>query len=208
MYETDDQLRQQIAENIAYYRKQNGDTQAELAEKLCYSDKSVSKWERGEGTPDIFILSKIAALYDITVQDLLREKKVPKARTRRLLITLMAVGLVWLVMTVLFCVSKIFGILETHAWLLFIYGIPITGIVCEVFCALWWNQVAQAISCSLIIWGIGLSLVLSFLRPAVFLLFVICAVLEILLVLFFLLKVQSRWRDIREKYRQKNKRAR
>ena len=142
------------------------------------------------------------------MQDLLREKKVPKARTRRMLITLMAVGLVWLVMTVLFCVSKIFGILETHAWLLFIYGIPITGIVCEVFCALWWNQVAQAISCSLIIWGIGLSLVLSFLRPAVFLLFVICAVLEILLVLFFLLKVQSRWRDIREKYRQKNKRAR
>lgn len=55
MNESDEKLRQLIAENIAYYRKLNGDTQAGLAEKLSYSDKSVSKWERGDGTPDIFI---------------------------------------------------------------------------------------------------------------------------------------------------------
>ena len=57
MHESEELLQQRIAENIAYYRKQNGDTQADLAEKLNYSDKSVSKWERAEGTPDIFILS-------------------------------------------------------------------------------------------------------------------------------------------------------
>ena len=61
MNESDEKLRQLIAENIAYYRKLNGDTQAGLAEKLSYSDKSVSKWERGDGTPDIFILSHIAS---------------------------------------------------------------------------------------------------------------------------------------------------
>ena len=99
MNESDEKLRQLIAENIAYYRKLNGDTQAGLAEKLSYSDKSVSKWERGDGTPDIFILSHIASLYGITVQDLLREKKVAKTRTRHLLISLLSVGLVWLVMT-------------------------------------------------------------------------------------------------------------
>ena len=42
MNESDEKLRQLIAENIAYYRKLNGDTQAGLAEKLSYSDKSVS----------------------------------------------------------------------------------------------------------------------------------------------------------------------
>ena len=57
MHESEELLQQRISENIAYYRKQNGDTQADLAEKLNYSDKSVSKWERAEGTPDIFILS-------------------------------------------------------------------------------------------------------------------------------------------------------
>lgn len=192
MHESEEKLQRLIAENIAYYRKQNGDTQAELAEKLNYSDKSVSKWERAEGTPDIFILSKIADLYHITVQDLLREKKVPKAATRHLLVTLLSVGLVWLVMTTLFCFSKILNVLSPWAWLVFIYGIPITGIVCQVFSALWWGRIAQVISCSLILWGIGLSLVLSLQIEGVFLLFIICAVLEVLIILFYLLRYLRR----------------
>lgn len=192
MHESEEKLQRLIAENIAYYRKQNGDTQAELAEKLNYSDKSVSKWERAEGTPDIFILSKIADLYHITVQDLLREKKVPKAASRHLLVTLLSVGLVWLVMTTLFCFSKILNVLSPWAWLVFIYGIPITGIVCQVFSALWWGRIAQVISCSLILWGIGLSLVLSLQIEGVFLLFIICAVLEVLIILFYLLRYLRR----------------
>ena len=181
-------LRKTVAKNIAAYRKAHHDTQLDLATKLNYSDKSVSKWERAEGTPDIFILSKIADLYHITVQDLLREKKVPKAATRHLLVTLLSVGLVWLVMTTLFCLAKILNVLSPWAWLVFIYGIPITGIVCQVFSALWWGRIAQVISCSLILWVIGLSLVLSLQIEGVFLLFVICAVLEVLLILFYLLK--------------------
>lgn len=187
MPENEEKLRRLIAENIAYYRKQNGDTQADLAEKLNYSDKSVSKWERGDGTPDVFILAKIASLYDITVQDLLREKKVPKSRSRHILIHLLSVGLVWLVMTVLFCISKIFHVLPEHAWMLFIYGIPITGIVSVVFSGLWWNRLLLTLSCSLIIWGLGLSLVLSFQVESVTLLLLICAVVQVLLTLLFVL---------------------
>lgn len=137
------------------------------------------------------------------MQDLLREKKVPKTRTKHLLITLMAVGLVWLVMTVLFCAAKIFGVLPDDAWLLFIYGIPVMGIVSQVFSVLWFGRIEQLISCSLIVWGIGLSLVLSFHQDSVVLLFAICAVVEILVVLFYLLKIQSRWRELREKRKQK-----
>lgn len=187
MPENEEKLRSLIAENIAYYRKQNGDTQADLAEKLNYSDKSVSKWERGDGTPDVFILAKIASLYDITVQDLLREKKVPKSRSRHILIHLLSVGLVWLVMTVLFCISKIFRILPEHAWMLFIYGIPITGIVSVVFSGLWWNRLLLTLSCSLIIWGLGLSMVLSLQVESVTLLLLICAVVQVLLTLLFVL---------------------
>ena len=192
MNESDEKLRQLIAENIAYYRKLNGDTQAGLAEKLSYSDKSVSKWERGDGTPDIFILSHIASLYGITVQDLLREKKVAKTRTRHLLISLLSVGLVWLVMTVLFCGAQIFSICDRYAWLLFIYGIPISGIVAPVFC-------------SLIIWGAGLSLHLTAHGNRLFLVYVICAVLEVLLILLYTLRAQTRWREWREKRKKMQK---
>ena len=198
MNESDEKLRQLIAENIAYYRKLNGDTQAGLAEKLSYSDKSVSKWERGDGTPDIFILSHIASLYGITVQDLLREKKVAKTRTRPLLISR-------LVMTVLFCGAQIFSICDRYAWLLFIYGIPISGIVAQVFCALWSNQLSQIFSCSLIIWGAGLSLHLTAHGNRLFLVYVICAVLEVLLILLYTLRAQTRWREWREKRKKMQK---
>ena len=58
-------LTQIIAGNIAQLRKANGMTQAGLAEQLGYSDKSVSKWERAEGVPDVLCLKKIADLFDL-----------------------------------------------------------------------------------------------------------------------------------------------
>lgn len=188
MQDNDELLRMQIAENIAYYRRQHGDTQAMLAQKLNYSDKSVSKWERGDGTPDIFILYKIANLYDITVQDLLCEKKAPKARMRRILITLLSVGLAWLVATVLFCAAKILRVFPEHAWLLFLYALPVNGIICEVYCVKWWGDLAQLLAASLILWGSGICLVLSLQIESIVLLFIICAVVQVLLSLFFLLK--------------------
>ena len=200
-----DELKLIFASNLIRLRTAAGMTQAELGEQLNYSDKSISKWERGDGTPDIFILSHIASLYGITVQDLLREKKVAKTRTRHLLISLLSVGLVWLVMTVLFCGAQIFSICDRYAWLLFIYGIPISGIVAQVFCALWSNQLSQIFACSLIIWGIGLSLHLTAHGNRLFLVYVICAVLEVLLILLYTLRAQTRWREWREKRKKMQK---
>ena len=188
MEEQEALLRHQIAENIAYYRRQNGDTQADLAKKLNYSDKSVSKWERAEGTPDVFILWRIAELYGITVQDLLGEKKVPQTGGRRILILLLSVGLAWLTATVLFCASKMSGLLSDRAWLLFIYALPVSGVIFTVFTSLWWSRLTQFLSGTLLLWGAGLSLVLSLHLQSSFLLFVLCGVLQVLLILFFLLK--------------------
>ena len=66
-----EKLKQQIGANIAAYRKQAGLTQAGLAEKLNYSDKAVSKWERGESVPDVLTLAQLAEQFGITVNDLL-----------------------------------------------------------------------------------------------------------------------------------------
>ena len=60
MFENEEQLKMRLAKNLTFYREQAGDTQLELAEKLNYSDKSVSKWERGEGIPGIYVLTCIA----------------------------------------------------------------------------------------------------------------------------------------------------
>ena len=60
MIQDEQTLRRTTAKNIAAYRKSHKDTQLDLARKLNYSDKSVSKWERGEGLPDVYILAQIA----------------------------------------------------------------------------------------------------------------------------------------------------
>ena len=128
MQRTEEQIRKNIANNIAFYRKLNEDTQAGLAEKLNYSDKSVSKWERGEGTPDVFVLTQLANLYDITVDDLIREKPVAPRMRKHLshtLIVLMSAALVWLVALLAFFSLHLVDV--PSAWLGFIYAIPVTG---------------------------------------------------------------------------------
>ena len=66
-------IKENLAQNLAYYRKGVALTQAELAEKLNYSDKAVSKWERGESVPDLYVLKQLADFYGVTIDSLISE---------------------------------------------------------------------------------------------------------------------------------------
>lgn len=59
-----------LAVNIAARRKAAGMTQAELDEVLGYSDKTVSKWERGEGLPDVLCLKRMADTFGVPMDAL------------------------------------------------------------------------------------------------------------------------------------------
>ena len=68
-----DELEAIVSSNLTALRKRRGWTQAELAEKIHYSDKSVSKWERGEALPDLKVLKTLSELYGVTVDCFLTE---------------------------------------------------------------------------------------------------------------------------------------
>ena len=135
-------LKQTIAKNLISFRTSRGLTQSELAQKINYTDKSVSKWERGLGVPDVLVLKELADLYGIKVDDFLTENentsKIVLAdkdkRGSRLLITLLSAGLVWLVATLVFVVLLWLKI--DRAWLSFIVAIPVCFIVLIVFSSL------------------------------------------------------------------------
>ena len=74
----EEELKKKLAKNLIYYRKNNNLTQLQLAEKLSYSDKAISKWERGESVPDILTLKALADLYHCKIDDLLKEKNKKK----------------------------------------------------------------------------------------------------------------------------------
>ena len=69
----DDRIKARIGTNIAERRKRAGLTQAGLAERLNYSDKAISKWERGESVPDVLTMMQLAELFGVRVDDLLQD---------------------------------------------------------------------------------------------------------------------------------------
>lgn len=56
---------------IASLRREAGLTQRELAEKLCVSDKAISKWECGKGLPEVSLMLPLCRVLGITVNELL-----------------------------------------------------------------------------------------------------------------------------------------
>ena len=191
-----EEIKEAIALNIVNYRKRAKLTQVELAEKLNYSDKAVSKWERGEATPDIVVLKQIADLFGITVDDLIKKPKpntnkkffqIPKIlKNKRVLITALSFILVWLLATIIFVMYGIFSKDVSKAWLVFIYALPVSCIVLVVFFSLWSNHITTFVAVTLLIWSTCLAIYLSFPAPRVWLIFLIAIPLQVLAVLWFL----------------------
>ena len=189
-----------IAKNIVAYRTSLGITQIELAEKLNYSDKSVSKWERALGVPDILVLKEMAELFGVKVDDLITphensEKIVlpdkRSKRAKRVLITLMSTGLVWLVATIVYVILGLIGL--EGIWRVFVYALPATMVVFTVFSALWGNRVYLTVSVSLLIWTVIASIYITFIGTKAWLFFFIGIPLQILAILgMVLLKVADK----------------
>ena len=178
-------LRKTVAKNIAQYRKAHHDTQLDLATKLNYSDKSVSKWERGESLPDVYILSQIAELYGVSVSALIGEIQPPKESKPHyhMFILLLSLALTMAVATLLFSMFMICKV-DYPAWMFFVYALPGCSIICIVFTSLWWGILWQGFSVSALIWTLGLSLYLSFELENVSLIFLVCAALQVLTLLW------------------------
>ena len=187
-----------LAKNLVYYRKQSGLTQLELAEKFNYSDKSVSKWERGEGFPDIFVLKSLADFYGITVDDFYIEEhkeisvQGSKSLRKQVYIKLLSLGIAWVVtITTFFFLNTLLKGTAFESWLVFIYGIAVTGIVLLVWDFIYHHRFSRMLDTSLIIWATALSVYLSMLVMAkqnLPLIFVIGVPLQILEILWFLFR--------------------
>ena len=192
------EINQRIAKNLAHYRKRAGLTQAELAEKINYSDKSVSKWEQGNGMPDIYILMQLAALYRVTLNELVGEEvpeqspQVKKTKGLKILIMLLSSGIVWLVATCLFVALQWVVPQFNSWWLIFIYAVAVNAIVMIVYASIWKYRFINFLSISTLIWTAITALFLTILRTSpplvglwcVYLVGIPLQVLEVLWVFF------------------------
>ena len=175
-----------VAKNLIKFRKANGLTQLELAEKLNYSDKAISKWERGESLPDVYMLQIIANMFDITLNDLVSENTVvnkPKTQFNNSVVMALSVGIAWLVAVVLFTLLVIAKI--NMAWLTFVYAIPVSLIISIVFCKIFNYKILLFLSISGLYYTIPLSIYLTIgWVENIALLFLIAIPLQILTILW------------------------
>lgn len=141
-----------IGKNLLTLRKNKKLTQMEVAEKFNYSDKSISKWEKGESMPSIEVLCELAEFYGVTLDDLTtenpnpqsveskkQEKKkkthTPRMFSTHLMVTLLSVGAVWLCATILFVLLKIFA--DINYFMSFMWAGVVSLIVLIIFNSIW-----------------------------------------------------------------------
>ncbi len=180
-----------IANNISALRTAEGMTQLKLAEVLNYSDKAVSKWERGEALPDVVVLKAIADYFGVTVDYLLTEEHageptsraiVRQRRRNRVIISAVSVLLVWLVATLAFTTLTIASS-ALSPYLMFIYALPISMILLLVFNCVWGRRKYNYFIVTMLMWSAVLSAYLTFLSfgSNLWILFVATAPMQIIL---------------------------
>ena len=184
-----EELKSRVGANIARLRRDRGLTQAELAERINYSDKAVSKWERAESLPDVLTLISLAEQLGTDLNTLTGlpaapqpepepvpepaapeippepEKPVKKRYTAdRGVIQKLSSILVWVVALFLYMVLDEFGI--KNLWLLFVVAVPANAIVLLSLRSAWklygWNRILI----SVIMWGFLLVIYLLLLLTA------------------------------------------
>lgn len=152
------ELKQIIGKNLSELRKKKKLTQAELAVKLNYSDKAISKWEHGDALPSIENLVEICNFYGITLDQLTHEgaeqlNTISESninKTNKLIITLLSVVTIFLIATVIYVGFSLFT--SVFHWIVFVWAIPLSLIVLIVFNSIWGIRKMNFLLVTIFIW--------------------------------------------------------
>lgn len=199
------ELNKIVADNIIRLRTEKKLTQAELAEQLNYTDKSISKWERGESLPSIEILIKLGEIFGVSIDFLVsqhdtEEKIEPPAQKKissnKLIVALLADVLVWIVSTLIYICLNLAG--KSGAWLTFIWAVPISTIVLFIFNAIWGERKTGFVLLSIFVWTLLISIYLQFLNYNIWPIFTIGIPLQIAIILWSKLKKRPKKQKVKK----------
>ena len=189
-----DDIKTVVANNLIALRKNRGLTQADVANSLNYSDKSVSKWEHADSLPDISILSALADMYGVTLDYLthenaeeqlryLNEKKNPE-RERKITIAILSVTIIFLCATIIFVYGYVFRLQQVVFWQIYVWAVPASSLILLYYNRKWLHSIlASTILKSIFLWTLLLCLYLQFSDYRLWLIFIIGIPMEIIIVL-------------------------
>ncbi len=145
-------LRKIVAANLSALRKEKGLTQIQLAQLFSYSDKAVSKWERGDTLPDLETLKALADYYGVTLDYLVsnddKTQKEEYIKPRKAPVNKVAIGIIFSMIAPLLCVALYIALqlsLQYNYWMAFLWWIPIDALILFIFAWLWWGKKVRSL---------------------------------------------------------------
>ena len=187
-----------VGNNLTALRKSAGMKQIEIAKKFNFSDKTISKWESGESLPSLDVLVKLCEFYGITLNDLTSESldctdaaniipvNAKIENTNKIIITLLAVTLVWIIATIAFIYAKLYT--NVNLWIAFIWAVPVSFIVGIVLNSIWGKRKINFILISFFVWTLLTAIYLQILEYNLWVVFILGIPSQIAIILWSGLK--------------------
>ena len=190
-------IKEIIRENLVYLRKKNKLTQMELAEKIGYSDKTVSRWEVGDVTPDIEVIEKLAKLYDVPIVVIFEKHEsismlpetIKAQGVKKIFISLLVICVLWYIASLMFVYMVRLSV--DRAWMVFIWACPLTFLLTAMFNKKWGHRILTYVFYSLLTWTTITAVYLQYIEYNMYMLFLSGIPLQIVIILWGYIKPQK-----------------
>ncbi len=189
-------IKENISKNLVKLRKSKKLTQQDFAKIFNYSDKAVSRWERGESLPDIDILTQICDYYNVEFSWLISsQEEVVKVKQKastwyRVATVLLYVVSVFTLATVIFVYFQISS--NTVFYQAYIWSVPISFFIVTWCCHRWWEKALEFSFASATLWTLLASVYVQFLSLNIWAIFLLGIPLQLILVLTFLMSLNKK----------------
>ena len=162
-------IKSMVSQNLAALRKQKGITQAELAERLNYSDKAISRWEKGDTLPDLNVLYEICEFYGITMNDLTSEEctapqkdeALKNRKMYRIWSCIVAAASTWFLATLCFISSLVVEPFPIF-WIAFVWAFPVSCAIVMLIGRQYYSWIVHFVLGSVLTWSAITAIILTF----------------------------------------------
>lgn len=184
-----DNIREIIANNLQTLRKNKKLTQLEVGEAVHYSDKAVSRWEKGESLPDIETLQKLAEFFGVETGYFFKEhssapvisESDKQQLIKKIACVVLSVVIVWLIALFLFLYLGIYN--NKTIWQLFVWAVPASALVLTYFNRIWGKKKYSIIISSILIWSFIAGIYCQFIQYNLWLIFLVGTPIQIVIIL-------------------------
>lgn len=197
-------IKELVPQNLVALRKQKNLTQIELAEKINYSDKAISRWEKGEVMPNYEILEQLAEIYQVPFtyffeeHELESNKAISQKETNIYIAAILSMILVvWTVVVVAFFIIK--NLTNVYYFMLFVWAAPLTILAIKFGLARWFKDRFYIITSSLLFWTTLLAIYFQLFKLNLWSIFLLGIPVQLTIILIDFIKKIRNPKSVKQK---------